>query len=149
MTSCGEAPWKRCCVTARHSRLKRVDRAGAGTYLRKATEFFESMQEAIPRSRWNASGLNAVHCAISACDAVLVYYTEQRSASPDHETAAYLLSSLSKVPEARKKAETLRKIIHEKHLIEYEDRSISQGEAVELAKLTERFYRWAQEVLRA
>ena len=99
--------------------------------------------------RWNAAGLNAVHCAISACDAVLVYYTEQRSASPDHDAAAYLLGSLQKVPDARPKAETLRRIVHEKHIIEYEDRSFTAHEAAELAKLTERFYRWAKELVGA
>ena len=92
-------------------------------------------------------GLNAVHCAISACDAVLVYYTEQRSASPDHEQAAYLLSTLPKVPDAKAKAETLRRIVHEKHLIEYEDRAVTAQEAAELAKLTERFYAWAKQLV--
>ncbi len=136
-------------MVARRSRTRHVERAGAGTYLKKAVEFFDSMQEAVQKSRWNAAGLNAVHCAISACDAVLVYYTEQRSAGPDHQTAAYLLSSLARVPDVKQKAETLRKIIHGKHLIEYEDRPISHQEAMELAKMTERFFRWAQEVIRA
>jgi HEPN domain-containing protein len=124
-----------------------VERAGATTYLKKAAEFFESTQQAMQGGRWNAAGLNAVHCAISACDAVLVYYTEQRSAGPDHEAAAYLLSSLAKVPDARQKAETLRRILQEKHVIEYEDRTFTAHEAAELAKLAERFYRWATELL--
>lgn len=105
------------------------------------------MRQAIAGGRWNATGLNAVHCAISACDAVLVYYTEQRSASPDHETAAYLLAALPKVPDARQKAETLRRILQEKHVIEYEDRAFTASEAMELAKLTGRFYHWASELL--
>ena len=80
-------------------------------------------------------------------DAILVYYTEQRSASPDHEAAAHLLSALPKVSDAPQKAETLRRILQEKHVIEYEDRSFTSHEAGELAKLTERFFRWAQEVV--
>jgi len=80
---------------------------------------------------------------------VLVYHTEQRSASPDHETAAYLLSTLAKVPDAKQKGETLRKILHDKHVIEYEDRSFTAQEAAEVAKLTERFYHWAEERLRS
>ncbi len=131
-------------MASRRSRLRRVERRGAQIYLRKAGEFYESMQEALKVERWNAVGLNAVHCAISACDAVLIYYTEQRSASPDHGEMAYLLASLAKVPEAKQRADVLRRILHEKHLIEYEERSISPREAAELAKLTERFYRWAQ-----
>ena len=105
------------------------------------------MQQAIQAERWNAAGLNAVHCAISACDAVLVYYTEQRSTSPDHETAVYLLGLLTKVPDAKPKAETLRRILQEKNTIEYEDRDFTQREAAQLAKLTERFFRWVEGIV--
>jgi len=131
----------------RPDRVRGVDRSGAEIYFKKASEFFHSMQNALQAEEWNAAGLNAVHCAISACDAVLVFYTEQRSAGSDHEAAANLLESLGNVSDAKQKADTLRKILHEKHLIEYEDRSIPQRDAAELAKLTERFYRWAQGLL--
>ena len=134
-------------MAARRRDTRRVERVRAVGFLKKATEFIESMRHALQAGRWNAVGLNAVHCAISACDAVLVYYTEQRSASPDHEEAVYLLGALPKVPDAKSKSETLRRIIHEKHLIEYEDRSFSAHEAAELAKLTERFYSWAAQLL--
>lgn len=134
-------------MAARRNRTRRVERAAATGYLKKAAEFFESMQQALQAGRWNAAGLNAVHCAISACDAVLVYYIEQRSASPDHEVAVYLLSALPKVPDAKQKADTLRRILQEKHVIEYEDRSFSQREAAESVKLTERFFHWAQEIV--
>jgi len=134
-------------MAARRNRVRRVERAATTRFLKKATEFFDSMHDAKAAGRWNAAGLNAVHCAISACDAVLVYYTQQRSASSDHEAAVYLLSALSSVPDVRQKAETLRRIIHEKHLIEYEDRSCTAQEAAELVKLTERFYQWAKEAV--
>ena len=134
-------------MVARRDRTRRVERAAAASYLKKATEFFESMNQALQAGRWNAAGLNAVHCAISACDAVLVYHTEQRSTSPAHEAAAYLLGSLPKVPDAKPKAQTLQRILQGKHVIEYEDRSFTAQEAAELAKLTERFYRWAKEVV--
>lgn len=116
--------------------------------LKRAAEFFESMRYATQTEQWNAAGLNAVHCAISSCDAVLVQYTEQRSASSDHEAAVNLLESLGEVSDAKQKADTLRRILRQKHLIEYEDRSITQHDAAELAKLTERFYRWAEGLLR-
>ena len=134
-------------MAPRHNRTRRMERAAAASYLKKAAEFFESMRQAVQAQRWNAAGLNAVHCAISACDAVLVYYTEQRSASPDHDTAVYLLGLLVKVPDAKQKADTLRRILQEKHVIEYEDRTCTAHEAAELTKLTERFFHWAQEAV--
>ena len=57
------------------------------------------------------------------------------------------LGSLPKVPDAKPKAQTLQRILQEKHVIEYEDRSFTAQEAAELAKLTERFFRWANEVV--
>ncbi len=135
-------------MTKRPDRVRHVERVKAANYFKKAVEFFESMNQAIQAERWNAAGLNAVHCAISACDAVLVYYTEQRSASSDHETAAYLLASLTKVPSAKQKAETLRRILQEKNVIEYEERTFTRQETAELAKLTERFFQWVRELMR-
>lgn len=134
-------------MAARRRETRRVERSRAMGFLKKATEFAESMRHALQTGHWNAVGLNAVHCAISACDAVVVYYTEQRSASPDHEEAAYLLGALPKVPDAKAKAQTLQRIVHEKHLIEYEDRAITAQEAAELAKLAERFYQWAKQLV--
>lgn len=131
----------------RPDRTRPVERVRAANYLKKATQFFEAMGESLQESRWDAAGLNAVHCAISACDAVLVYYTQQRSASIDHEAAVYLLNSLPKVPDAKQKAETLRRILQKKHLIEYEDRNFSAQEASDVVKLTERLFRWAQGLL--
>ena len=134
-------------MVARRERVRRVERARAVGFLAKATEFHAEMQQALAAGRWNAVGLTAVHCAISACDAVLVHYTEQRSASQDHEEAAERLAQVSAVTDASSKAETLRRILHYKHSIEYEDRSFEASEATAIAKLTERFYLWAREVL--
>ena len=134
-------------MTGQHDRTRPVRRSGAAGYLRKAEEFLESTRQALEAERWNAAGLNAVHCAISACDAVLVYYTQERSASSDHESAVHLLASLAKVPEARQKAETLRKVLHQKHRVEYEDRAVTAREAAELAKLSERLHQWAKKLL--
>ena len=47
----------------------------------------------------------------------------------------------------RQKTQTLRRILKEKNLIEYEEREITHHDATELAKLTERFYRWVQKLV--
>ena len=134
-------------MAKRPSRVRRVDRTGAFIYLKKATEFFSSMQQAMQAERWNAAGLNAVHCAISACDAVLVRHIGHRSASSDHDASASLLRALTDLPDVRQKTEALLRILAVKNLIEYEEREITRHEAAELAKLTERFFRWAQGLL--
>ena len=102
------------------------------------------MLQAKERGKWNAVGLNAVHCAISSSDAMLVFYAGIRSTSDDHLSAIDLLSkSLSvRLPEVKSKCETLRKILVQKSIIEYENRDFTQKEALEILKLTERFYTW-------
>lgn len=134
-------------MAKRPNRVRRVDQAGALVYLKKATEFFNSMQQAMQAERWNAAGLNAVHCAISACDAVLVRNTGQRSASSDHDASASLLRALADIPDVRQKTEALLRILAAKNLIEYEEREITRHEAADLAKLTERFFRWAEKLV--
>lgn len=135
-------------MTKRPKRLRNVGRAAAEVYFHKSSEFFKAMHQALQSGLWSAAGLNAVHCAISACDAVLSSRTGQRSASTDHEEAVHYLSSVAELPEAKQKSDTLRKILQKKHLVEYEERAVSASEAAELAKLTERFYRWAESLIK-
>jgi hypothetical protein len=119
-----------------------VERGSYAVYLKKADEFYQTMRQAQADRRWNAVGLNAVHCAISAADAVLVFHLGQRSIAPDHRIVVELLAGSINIPEIKAKSETLQKIINQKNLIEYEQRSFTQKDAEAIAKLTERFYRW-------
>ncbi len=43
---------------------------------------------------------------------------------------------------SKSKCESLRKILVKKSIIEYENRDFTQKEALEILKLTERFYIW-------
>jgi len=129
-------------MSAKKIKKKAVERSKYKTYLKKADEFYDTMLHAKEMRRWNAMGLNAVHCAISSSDAMLVFYSGIRSASDEHLALIDLLSTSVKLPEAKSKSETLRKILVKKSIIEYEARDFTQKEALELLKLTERFYRW-------
>lgn len=118
------------------------------TYLKKASDFYDTMLNAQRLEKWNAVGLNAVHCAISSTDAMLVFYAGIRSASDDHLSAINLLSTSVNLSDAASKCETLRKILVKKSIIEYEDREFTQKVALEISKLTERFYRWVTSCLK-
>jgi len=73
---------------------------------------------------------------------MLVFYGGIRSASDDHLAVIDLLSTSIELPDVKSKCETLRKILVKKSTIEYEDRDFTQKEALEILKLTERFYSW-------
>lgn len=129
-------------MVAKKIKTKAMERGEYSTYLKKATEFYDIMLQAKEMGRWNAVGLNAVHCAISSSDAMLVFYAGLCSISDDYLLVIDLLSNSVGLPEVKSKCETLRKILAKKSIIEYENRDFTQKEALELLKLTERFYTW-------
>jgi len=70
-------------MSARKINTKGIQRSEYKTYLKKAGEFYDTMLQAEERKKGNAVGLNAVHCAISSADAMLVFYAGIRSISTD------------------------------------------------------------------
>ena len=129
-------------MSAKKIKKEAVGRDKYKIYLKKAGEFYDTMFQAKEMGRWNAVGLNAVHCAIPSSDAMLVFYAGIRSTGDSHLALIDLLSTSLKLTEAKSRCESLRKILVKKSTIEYEDRDFTQKEALELLKLTERFYTW-------
>ncbi|MBU0478866.1 hypothetical protein KKC91_09910 [bacterium] len=129
-------------MSAKKINTKGIQRSEYKTYLKKASEFYDTMLQAKERGKGNAVGLNAVHCAISSADTMLVFYAGIRSINADHRSVIDLLSSSVNLPEVKSKCGTLRKILAKKNIIEYENRDFTQKEALEILKLTERFYTW-------
>ena len=105
------------------------------------------MEASLKVREWSAAGLNGVHCAISSADALLVYNAGIRSAGDSHHDITFLLEQHVKDKEAGPKAKTLSKIIDYKYLAAYEDRELTESEALELAKITRRFFEWMEALL--
>lgn len=130
----------------RHLKTRAVDQSESVVYWNKAEEFYETMQHAYKNRMWTAVGLNAVHCAISSCDAVLVKSQGIRSAGDDHMQAVDLLTR-APVEGIEKQTASIRRIIAKKNVIAYENREIRESEASDIFKQAERFYKWAFEYL--
>lgn len=128
-------------MTPKHLKTKPVEKGDYRVYLKKAKDFYDTMFEAQKAGKWTAVGLNAVHCAISCCDAMLVFHLGLRSIGEDHMQVADLLTRL---PQKGTNSEitTLKRIIAKKNVIAYENREFRQTEAMDIFKLTERFYNW-------
>lgn len=133
-------------MTPRKIKTTEVNRNDYIIYLKKANDFHEIMQKAKDAELWAAVGLNAVHCAISCCDAILAYHLGIRSISDDHIDAVDLLM---RVPQAETSGEVsaYKRIIAKKNLIAYDCREFRQPEATDILKLTERFYNWTKSIL--
>ena len=129
-------------MTPKKLKTKTVEKGDYRIYLNKAKDFYDTMLEARGAGKWIAVGLNAVHCAISCCDAMLVFHLGIRSVGEDHMQVTDLLTRLPQKGVSNEIA-TLKRIIAKKNLIAYENREFHQAEAIDILKLTERFYNWA------
>lgn len=129
-------------MTPRKIKTIAVNKGDYRIYLKKADDFYRMMQKAQDSEAWTAVGLSAVHCAISCCDALLTFHMGVRSGGEDHMNAADLLSGIPAFgggPDVG----TFKRIIAKKSIIAYECREFRRSEAVDIAKLTERFYKRA------
>jgi hypothetical protein len=109
----------------------------------KAEQFCAAMEELLTSRLWDAAGLAAIHCGISAGDAVLAYRGGVRSAAQDHRATVDLLKR-TMGSAADDAAKHLRRLIDKKNLVEYEQRRLIESEAIALAEHARRFLTWAK-----
>jgi HEPN domain-containing protein len=134
-------------MTSKKVKTAEVDRSQYLNYKKKAEEFYKSMLHAEKEGYWSAVGLNAVHCAISIADALLVRYGGRRSIDRDHMVALDLMKQNLKIDGVGDKLSAFRRILAKKSLIEYDNAVFSQHDALEILKQAERFYIWARQEL--
>ena len=128
--------------------LKTREETNWKNYLIKAGQFLETARDAYFKKNWNAVGLNAVHAAISANDALCVYLSKSRSVSEKHSDAVILLLQVFKHGvQAKEYSKHLSWLINRKNLIEYESRLFYKQEAEEALVHAERFIKWAKQEL--
>lgn len=130
-------------MTAREIRTRQEERSAAKDYLKKATDNYEQMLAAIQADNYNAAATLAIQCAISSADAICVFEKGARSISQDHFDVCDLVTSLP-IEEAKERAKQLRKVIAKKNLVQYERRNIYKDEALDIVKITTRFYQWVR-----
>ena len=128
-------------MAPKNIKIKHEDKSSAKDYLKKAEDNYAQMLAAFNVGNYNAAGTLALQCAISSADAICVYEKGVRSVSDDHLDVCDLVNPLP-VPDAREKANILRRVIGKKNLIQYEKRNIYQSEAEEIVKAASRFYQW-------
>lgn len=126
---------------------KPVTELQAKIYLKKAEEFYQSMIEAYRRGRWNSAGLEGIHCAISATDALLGMKSRLRSTGESHAHAAELLRQHIHDERTNQQAGRFAQIIHRKNVVEYDARDFTQAEATGVYKDVDRYFTWVKELL--
>jgi len=134
-------------VSPKKTLFCKVDKAKHTIYKKKAQDFYEGMLLAYTKCNWHSVGLEAIHCAISVTDAILVYKNGIRCTSSDHCAIISLMIEHINDENIKKYADILLKIINMKNLVEYEDRLFTEKEAQEILKRAERYYQWAMQFL--
>ncbi len=125
------------------TRTRKVKKGNYLNYVRKSDEFYRSAEDATRRGDWSAAVSNAVHSAISAVDALTVFYAGERSTAQSRDETVKLLSTLKMDRvELDRSIKRLSSLLEVKNLAEYEDRLPAQKDAGAAMRNVERLRRW-------
>lgn len=128
-------------------RFQEIDKESYKVYFRKAASFHDAMKSAYDSKNWNAVGLGAVHCVISAADALLCKKAGLRVVADDHMDLVDALSKHVIAPGVEENRKRVAKVIAKKNLIEYEAREFRRKDAEAIMIDADRFFIWAKENL--
>lgn len=121
-------------------KTKDVSKSSYTNYLKKAEECFNASQHSLQEQEWNASAINAIHCCITACDAMCVYFLGKRHSGESHNDAAALFKTIKSTDEYNTNANRILRVLRMKNMAEYEDRLVYKTEAEKILKDCERFW---------
>ena len=127
-------------------KTRNVDKHKHVNYLKKSDEFFEIMKDSFAKGKFNATVLNAIHCAMSSADALTVFYKGVRHAGERHEDVVSLLNTLG-LPDMQSKNRQLLDLLRIKNSAEYEEKLMTETNASDSIKNADRFSKWVKEML--
>ena len=128
-------------------KTKDIAKSSYSNYLKKAEECFHAARNLFNSEEWNASAINAIHCCISACDAICVYFLGKRHSGKDHNEAAKLFQSIKSNEEVNTNTNRIMKILRTKNMAEYEERLVRKAEAETILKDCERLLEYVKKQL--
>ena len=73
---------------------QKIEKHLYSNYLKKAREYLDGMEDELTNKRWNLAVLAGVHCAISTCDALTIFFLGRKHKGIKHADAAKLLASI-------------------------------------------------------
>lgn len=126
-------------------RIRHVDRGKAKDYLKRAEECANAMRMAFENQDWNASVINAVHCAVSTADALCIHIKGVRHAGERHNDAVSLFLSIDETDnEITSNANRLSRMLGNKSSAEYGEHLMGQTDAEIAVKDAERLLRFVK-----
>jgi len=132
----------------KRSEVRDVPRSEAKRALEKAREFVAVARAALGDKRWTGAGLAAIHGGISAADAGLIASAGVRSISKDHAAVLGMLAESASEFTGRERRH-LAGLLALKNQVAYEQRLLTEAEALTLVDHATRLTRWAEGVVEA
>ncbi len=122
-------------------RTRDVDRSKASDYLKRAEECKNSMNHSFDTREWNATVINAVHCAIAVADAFCIWKNGIRHAGDRHDDAVRIFSQTDpQNTEVRNASRHLQELLNIKSMAEYDENLMREKDAVLAKKHAERLF---------
>ncbi len=129
-------------------RTRSVDKFLFKNYLTKAGEFNSTAKAAFEDRMYNAAVVNAIHSAISAIDALSIFYKGVRHAGERHEDAVALLQTLPLERGAlNKKTRQFTRLLALKTSAEYHEQLMTQKDASAALIDSGRLLEWVRGLL--
>ncbi len=124
------------------TRTRIVSRERYKVFMSRAEQFREAMNFSMSNGDFDACVSNAVHCGISASDALTVLKLGKKSAAQNHIEAVILLKEVqtSDDSEKAKVCDRLQELINLKTPAEYDDRAMSKSEAEKAQRLCNKVF---------
>lgn len=127
-------------------RTRNVDKHKYKNYLDKAEQYETAMDALFEQSKFDACMGNAIHCAISAADALCVFKKGLRHAGERHEDAISLFLSIdTNDKNLRLQGNRLSRLLNIKTSVEYGERLFSRKDANSATKSTKRFFEFVKQ----
>lgn len=128
------------------ARIEVVPKRRFKIYLARSREFEKQMNRAATDGAWNSVGLLAVHCVISACDALTVQRAGQRWSGQDHGGVVGVVEDLH-LPDAAHVVQQVSRVLEAKNRVEYESREFTEREAQGVRQSASRVTKWIGSLL--
>src|SRR3989344_6346089 len=125
--------------------LRKAEKAVYVNYMKKAEGSLATAELAFQNGLWDSCVGNCIHAAISASDALCVYFLGQKHAGQRHVEAVELLKRVDPSDgESAKHMTQFGRLLNLKSSAEYGERLIKSTEAERALEDCKRFVEWAK-----
>ena len=124
-------------------RTRPVAKHKAADYLSRSKELSNAMHHCLSTKEYNSAMVNAIHCAISATDAVCVHFLGLRPAGESHMEALAILSTIEG-EDVKNACRQLKRLLEVKSAAEYGEYLFNESDAGNAVRDAERVLSFAK-----